>query len=85
MTDLALTTWAPEQTPEHEPPLIGGDKTAADVTRDVCRPLERGATRLWWSAFLASAAVMTLGLVAIGYQIATGIGTWGLNRTVGWA
>ena len=22
---------------------------------------------------------------AIGYQIATGIGTWGLNRTVGWA
>jgi molybdopterin-containing oxidoreductase family membrane subunit len=85
MTDLALTTWAPERTREHEPPLIGGDKTAADVTRDVCLPLERGATPLWWGAFLASAAVMTLGLVAIGYQVSTGVGTWGLNKTVGWA
>ena len=23
--------------------------------------------------------------MAVGYQVATGIGTWGLNRTVGWA
>ena len=29
--------------------------------------------------------MLLLGVVAVGYQVATGIGTWGLNRTVGWA
>ncbi len=28
---------------------------------------------------------MLLGVVAVTYQTFTGIGTWGLNRTVGWA
>ena len=28
---------------------------------------------------------LLLGIAAIAYTIATGIGTWGLNRTVGWA
>ena len=30
-------------------------------------------------------AALLLGIVAVSYQIATGIGTWGLNKTVGWA
>jgi molybdopterin-containing oxidoreductase family membrane subunit len=29
--------------------------------------------------------VLLVGVAAVWYQIATGIGTWGLNRTVGWA
>ena len=83
MTDIAIHSW-PEPEEVHEaPPVIGKD--AADVTRDVCAPIERPATRLWWSAFLASATLMTVGLVAIAYQVATGIGTWGLNKSVGWA
>ncbi len=82
MTDLAITTW-PHDEPHDTPPITGKDLT--DVTRDVCAPLERKATKLWWAAFLASVALMTIGLVAIGYQVATGIGTWGLNKTVGWA
>ena len=65
-------------------PLIGGNKTLGRVTRDVCEPLERGPTGLWWGAFLAALAVLGVGVWAVGYQIATGIGTWGLNRTVGW-
>ena len=71
----------------HEPdePLILGDKTAQDVTRDVCAPMERKATPLWWAAFLTSAALMLVGLAAVTYQVRTGIGTWGLNKTVGWA
>lgn len=83
MTDLALTHW-PEE-PTHDAPLILGDKTAADVTRDVCAPLERKATPLWWAAFLASLALTGIGMLSIGYQVMTGIGTWGLNKTVGWA
>ncbi len=66
-------------------PLIAGDKSLEQVTSEVCAPLERRPTRLWWSAFLASVCLLLLGLVAVGYQVKVGIGTWGLNRTVGWA
>jgi molybdopterin-containing oxidoreductase family membrane subunit len=68
-----------------EPPLIGGHKSLGQVTRDVCGPFERGPTRLWYGGFAVAASAMLLGVVCVGYQIATGIGTWGLNRTVGWA
>ncbi len=67
------------------PPLIHGDKSLAEVTRDVCAPMDRRPGALWWSAFLVSASVAVVGLVAIGYQISTRVGTWGLNRTIGWA
>jgi len=66
-------------------PLIDGNKALAQVTRDVCAPLERRATSLWWTAFLCASSVLLLGFVAVSYEIATGIGTWGLNKTVGWA
>ena len=33
-------------------PFITGGKTAADVTRDVCRPLEGKPTRLWYIGML---------------------------------
>lgn len=66
------------------PPLIGGNKAIGDVTRDVCAPLERRAGALWWGAFLVSASVLLVGVLAVGYQTKVGIGTWGLNRTVGW-
>jgi len=66
-------------------PLVDGDKGLADVTRDICRPLEGRPTRLWYLALAASSSMLLLGVVAVTYQILTGIGTWGLNRTVGWA
>jgi len=66
-------------------PLIIGDRTLSDVTRDVCDPLERRPGGLWWAGFLLSLSLLVLGAVAVTYQVATGIGTWGLNRTVGWA
>lgn len=69
----------------HLSPLVAGDKSLADVTRDICAPMERSPTGLWWSAFVVSSAVLALGVAAVTYEIATGIGTWGLNRTVGWA
>jgi Ni/Fe-hydrogenase subunit HybB-like protein len=65
-------------------PLIRGDLTPADVTHDVCSPLEGKPTGLWWAGFLLALSALLLGVLAVGYQISTGIGTWGLNRTVGW-
>lgn len=66
-------------------PLILGNKTFADVTHDIAEPLERKSTALWWGMFLVTLIMLGLGIVAVTYQIYTGIGTWGLNNTVGWA
>jgi Ni/Fe-hydrogenase subunit HybB-like protein len=67
------------------PPLITGGKTIGDVTRDICAPLERRPTALWWASFSVALTALAVGVAAVSYQIAMGIGTWGLNRTVGWA
>ena len=64
---------------------IRGEKTPARVTADVCAPIERGPTALWYGAFAVSVSVFLVGACAMAYTLATGIGTWGLNRTVGWA
>src|SRR5688572_29098829 len=66
-------------------PLIGGNKSAADVTRDVVGALDAKPSALWWGGLALSGSALALGTIAIAYQMATGIGTWGLNRTVGWA
>jgi molybdopterin-containing oxidoreductase family membrane subunit len=67
------------------PPLVLGDKSLDEVTRNICAPLERRATITWWLAFLPSVSLLLLGTAAVAYLFATGVGVWGLNRTVGWA
>ncbi|MBI5366199.1 MAG: polysulfide reductase NrfD [Planctomycetes bacterium] len=66
-------------------PWVDGDKSLHQITEDVCAPLERGPGLLWWAGFLLSAAVLATGATLVTHQIWTGIGTWGLNRTVGWS
>ena len=66
-------------------PLIDGDKTLAQITNDVCGPLEGKPTKWWWLGFGISSLVLLQGVAVVAYQILTGIGTWGLNKTVGWA
>ncbi|HQZ40174.1 MAG TPA: polysulfide reductase NrfD [Vicinamibacterales bacterium] len=74
-----------EQVATLRAPLIAGGKSIGQVTDDVCAPMEGQPTALWWGAFAVSFAVLLVGVAAVSYQVATGIGTWGLNRTVGWA
>jgi molybdopterin-containing oxidoreductase family membrane subunit len=66
-------------------PLIAGNKSAGDVTREVCGALDAKPSSLWWIGLGLSISALMLGAVAVAYQTATGIGTWGLNTTVGWA
>src|SRR5688572_4557252 len=66
-------------------PLIGGNKSAADVTRDVVGALDAKPSPLWWGGLALSVSALVVGALAIGYTLAVGIGAWGLNRTVGWA
>ena len=73
-----------ESTAATRVPLIVG-KRLADVTEDVCRPLDAAPTWKWWAGLLAALSLLALGFAATAYQVSVGIGTWGLNRTVGWA
>jgi molybdopterin-containing oxidoreductase family membrane subunit len=66
-------------------PTLAGHKTPAQVTKDVCAVLDRKPSSLWWAGFLLALSFLLAGLAAVAYQVQTGIGTWGLNRTVGWA
>jgi molybdopterin-containing oxidoreductase family membrane subunit len=84
MSELHATPWLIHPTPPAEPPLVAGHKSPSDVTRDICQPLERRPTALWWLALALSGGALLLGVVSVAYQIATGIGVWGLNKTVGW-
>jgi len=64
---------------------IDGQPTLKDVTDDVMRPLVTWPGAAWWWSFAAAASALAIGVAAVTYEIATGIGTWGLNKTVGWA
>jgi len=66
-------------------PLVTGDKTYHDVTVDVAAPVEGKANRQWWIVFGIALTAFMWGIGCIIYTISTGIGTWGLNKTVGWA
>ena len=66
-------------------PLVTGDKTYHDVTIDVAAPVEGKANKSWWIVFSIALIAFLWGLGCITYTISTGIGTWGLNKTVGWA
>jgi len=66
-------------------PLVTAERTLAQITDDIVTPLIERPTVRWWLAFLASFSVLGIGFGMVAYQIGTGIGTWGLNKTVGWA
>ena len=66
-------------------PLVTGDKSYHDVTVDIAAPVEGAANIQWWTVFGIALSAFLWGLGCIIYTISTGIGTWGLNKTVGWA
>ena len=66
-------------------PLIDGNKTFHDITVEVAYPVEGKANKYWWSLFGLSVILMLWGFGCIAYTIGTGLGVWGLNKTVNWA
>ncbi len=65
-------------------PLIKGRKTYKDVTDDILRPVMNRPGRLWYVGIFISGSAMLFGAFMIFWTIWHGIGTWGLNRTIGW-
>lgn len=66
-------------------PLVLGEKSYHDVSVDIAKPVEGKANKSWWIVFSISLAAFLWGVGCIIYTIATGIGVWGLNKTIGWA
>jgi Ni/Fe-hydrogenase subunit HybB-like protein len=66
-------------------PLVTAPRTLAGITDDIVGQMQRRPTFRWWGAFALALTALTIGVSAVSYEILTGIGTWGLNRTVGWA
>ncbi len=64
--------------------LVLGESSLAAVTKEIAAPIEGRPGAVWWAGFLAALAALATGLVLIGWTMFTGIGVWGLNRTVGW-
>jgi Ni/Fe-hydrogenase subunit HybB-like protein len=65
-------------------PLVQGGKSYHDITVDLISPTEGKPGKGWWIAFLISAHVLLFGVFCIIWTIWHGIGTWDLNRTIGW-
>jgi len=66
-------------------PWVEGSPSLRQITDDVCRPLATRPSASWLACFAVALAALGFGAVSAGYEVMTGIGTWGLNRSVGWA
>jgi len=66
-------------------PLVTGNKSYGDVTVDIARGVVNPPIWQWFLAFGIALAAFLWGLGCIIYTVSTGIGVWGLNKTVGWA
>ena len=81
---------APEMIKEAEQPLarvplVLNRRNFSWLTERISGVVEQPAPRWWWVAFTITASAATFGLFCLGYQISTGVGTWGNNIPVGWA
>lgn len=65
-------------------PLIHGDKSLGQISREIIAPMD-AKTPVWWFAAMAtSLGMLGFGLYCIYLTLAYGIGGWGLNNSIGW-
>jgi Ni/Fe-hydrogenase subunit HybB-like protein len=65
-------------------PLITGKTSYAKITDDIATAVEAKPTKWWYLGFIISLAALGLWLLTVGYLLLTGVGVWGLNKTVDW-
>ncbi len=64
--------------------LIKGNKNYTKVSSDIVGAMTGKPSKLWYFGIACSISAFVIGVLAIAYTIWQGIGTWGVNRTVGW-
>lgn len=66
-------------------PLVTKNRTYGEITDDVLKTIEGPPSTAWYVCFSIAVLTLLAGIVVVIYQLKTGIGTWGLNKTVGWS
>ena len=64
--------------------LIEGDKTYSQISADIIAPMEAKPGKWWFVAMTLATIAALWGVYAIYVTVAYGLGTWGVNNTVGW-
>ncbi len=65
-------------------PLVEGNKTLSQISQDILNPMETTPGLWWYIAMGISSIAALFGFYAIYITVSKGIGTWGLNNSVGW-
>jgi Ni/Fe-hydrogenase subunit HybB-like protein len=65
-------------------PLIEGNKTFGQITKEIASPMEVQPRAWWYIAMMFSSIATVIGVYAIYITVYKGIGTWGVNNSVGW-
>ena len=65
-------------------PLIEGNKTLGQITKEIAAPMEVTPGLWWYIAFIISSVAAVFGGYAIYITVNKGIGTWGVNNSVAW-
>ena len=65
-------------------PLITGHKTYHQITEDICSPTEKTPSFSWVVAFALAVTFLAIYAFCVFYTVWQGIGSWNLNRTIGW-
>ena len=65
-------------------PLIEGNKTLGQITKEIASPMEVTPGLWWYIAFFLSSGAAMFGGYAIYITVNKGIGTWGVNNSVAW-
>jgi len=65
-------------------PLVTGAKTYHQITEDLISPTERTPPKSWVIGLILSIITFSFGAFCLLWTIWHGIGTWNLNRTIGW-
>jgi molybdopterin-containing oxidoreductase family membrane subunit len=65
-------------------PLVEGNKTYGQISSDIIAPID-GKPGIWWYVAMVIANIAAvIGFYSIYITVTKGIGTWGLNNSVGW-
>ena len=65
-------------------PLIFGETNYTIITDEICAPAEAKPTIHWYVGFIISVLTLCIGVFSFTYEVMHGIGSWGLNKTIGW-
>ena len=65
-------------------PLVEGNKTFSQISKEILTPMETTPGLWWYIAFGISSIAAIFGFYAIYITVSQGIGTWGVNNSVGW-